>query len=60
MKTEVTKDTPYLSLTGEVSGICCEEFRENLAGCKGTSLYSVSLDSRRYSVMYLCSRTQGI
>ena len=25
---ELTKDTPYLGLTGEIWGVCCENFRE--------------------------------
>ena len=26
---ELTKDTPYLTLTGDLRGVYCEEFREN-------------------------------
>ena len=34
-----TKDTPYLALTGELWGVFCEYFFENLLRYNGTELY---------------------
>ena len=34
-----TKDTPYLALTGELSGVFCEYSWENWPRYKGTALY---------------------
>ena len=31
-------DTPYLTLTGELWGICCENFGENWTRYNGTAL----------------------
>ena len=36
---ELTKDTPYLALTGELLGVCCEDFGENWPCYNGTALY---------------------
>ena len=42
-KTEfkLTKDTPYLTLTGNLLGVFCEDFEENWPGYNGTALYYV-------------------
>ena len=34
-----TKDTPYLTLTGELWCAFCEDFGENWSRCNGTALY---------------------
>ena len=34
-----TKDTPYLALMGELCGIFCEYFLENLPRYNGAALY---------------------
>ena len=34
-----TTDTTYLALTGELWGVCCEEFEENWPNYNGTTLY---------------------
>ena len=36
---ELTTDTPYLALTGELWGICGEDFGENRPRYNGTALY---------------------
>ena len=36
---EFPKDTLYLALTGELWGVLCEDFRENLSRYNGTTLY---------------------
>ena len=36
---ELTKDTPYLALTGELWGVFCEYLWENLLCYNGTALY---------------------
>ena len=36
---ELTKDTPYLALMGELWGVCCEDFRENWSRKNDTALY---------------------
>ena len=36
-----TKDTPYLALTGELWGVCCEYLWENWPRYNGTALYNV-------------------
>ena len=36
---EFPKDTIYLVLTGELWGVLCEDFRENLSCYNGTTLY---------------------
>ena len=33
---KITKDTPYLTLMGELWGVCCEDFAENLSRYNGT------------------------
>ena len=33
----LTKDTPYLGLTGELCGVCCEDFEENLPRYNGST-----------------------
>ena len=35
----ITRDTPYLALTGELWGVYCEDFGENLPRYNGTALY---------------------
>ena len=37
----LTKDTPYLALTGELWGVFCEEFGENWPRYNGTALYYI-------------------
>ena len=39
--TELTKDAPYLSLTCELWGVCCEEFRENYLCYNGSTMYTL-------------------
>ena len=36
---ELTKDTPYPALTGELCGVCCEDLRENWPCYNSTTLY---------------------
>ena len=38
-----TKDTPYLALTGELKGVYCEYFGENLPRHNGTAPYHTVL-----------------
>ena len=33
---KLTKHTPYLALIGELSGVCCEDYEENLLHYNGT------------------------
>ena len=35
---ELTEDTPYLTLMGELLVMCCEDFGENLSRYNGTDL----------------------
>ena len=35
----ITTDTPYLALTGELWGVCCEDLGENWPRYNGTALY---------------------
>ena len=37
--TELTRDTPYLALTGELWGVYCEDLGENWPRYNGTALY---------------------
>ena len=36
---EITKDTPYLAFTGELWGVCSEDFAENWSHYNGTIPY---------------------
>ena len=36
---ELTKDTSYLALMGELWGVCCEDSGENWSHYNGTALY---------------------
>ena len=36
-----TKDTPYLTLTGELWGVSCEDFGEKWSCYNGTELYEI-------------------
>ena len=36
---KLTVDTTYLTLTGELWGVCCEDSGENLLHYNGTTLY---------------------
>ena len=36
---ELTKDTPYLALRGEIWGICCEHYADNWLRYNGITLY---------------------
>ena len=38
--TELTKNTPYLTLTGELCGVCSEDLQENWPHYNGTTLYN--------------------
>ena len=38
----LSKDTPYLALTGEIRGVYCKSFAENWLRFNGTALYSKS------------------
>ena len=38
---ELAKDIPYLALTRELWGVCCEELGENLPRHNSTSLYLI-------------------
>ena len=42
---ELTKDTPYLALTGEVWGVCCEDFGETWSYYNGTAPYQAFIMS---------------
>ena len=35
----ITAGTPHLTLTGELWGVCCEDFGENWLRYNGTALY---------------------
>ena len=37
---KVTKDTPYLALTGELCGVCCEDTSENWPRYNGSAPYN--------------------
>ena len=37
----ITTGTPYLTLTGELWGVYCEDFGENRPRYNGTALYNV-------------------
>ena len=39
----ITTNTPYLALTGELWGVCCEDFGENWRRYNGTALYLLPL-----------------
>ena len=41
-KFEPTKDTPYLALTGEITGVFCDHFGENRPRHNGTALSCVT------------------
>ena len=49
---ELTKDTPYLALTSELWGVCCEDFGENWQRYYGTVLYVGHL-YKAYTFIYL-------
>ena len=36
---EIEKNTPYLTVMGELWGVCCEDFAENWSHYNGTILY---------------------
>ena len=36
---ELSKDTPYITFTGELWGVYCEEFVENWPNYNGTTLH---------------------
>ena len=38
---KLSRDTPYLALTGELWGVCSEHFKENSLRYNGTALYRV-------------------
>ena len=38
---ELTKDIPYLALTGEQWGVCCDEFTQNLSSYNDIIPYQV-------------------
>ena len=40
---EITTDTTYLALTGDLWGVCCEEFVKTWLSYNGTTLYTVKL-----------------
>ena len=37
---ELTKDAPYLTLTGELWGVCCRDLGENWPHYNSTALYN--------------------
>ena len=43
----LTKDTPYLALTGELWGVICEDFGENWTRYNGTTLHCLAPNRRR-------------
>ena len=45
---EVSKDTPYLTLTGELWDVFCEYFWENWPRYNGTALY------KTWAIVYDC------
>ena len=40
----LTKDNPYLALTGELWGVFCEDFEENWPRFNGTALYTAIME----------------
>ena len=40
---KLTADTPYLALTGELWGVCGEDFLENWPRYNGTALYLLNI-----------------
>ena len=51
---KLTTDTPYLTLTGELWGVCCEEIGENWLHYNGTALYTIVLP--QLLIVYLTSQ----
>ena len=48
---ELTKDTPYPTLTGELWGVCCEDMGENWSCYNGTTLYLRFMATQAYVIM---------
>ena len=42
---ELTKETSYITLTGKLSGVCCEDFGENWLFYNDTALCIMSRES---------------
>ena len=40
---KITTDIPYLALTGELYGVCCEDFGENQPHYNSTTVYLVRI-----------------
>ena len=56
-ESRIKTDTPYLALTGELWGFCCEHFRNNWPRYNGTALFMISIQMYMYirgSVVHLC------
>ena len=49
---EPTKDTPYLVLMGELWGVFCDDFRENLLHYNATALYLLSIKLADWTNLY--------
>ena len=49
----IAKDIPYLTLTGELLGVYCEDFRENWPRYNGTTLYCEQINWK-YMVLLSC------
>ena len=41
----ITRDTPYLTLTRELWGVCCDDLGANWPRYNGTALYMLSIGS---------------
>ena len=42
---ELTKDIPYLALTGEIWAVCCEDFGENWLHYNGSAPYQSGFEN---------------
>ena len=51
---ELTTYTPYLALTGELWGVCCEDFEENWPCYNATALFVGSCDGNSVSKYDVC------
>ena len=60
---EFTAGSPYLALTGELWGVCCEELGENWPRYNGTALYFQADDAAwmaRMDVTYVSLATISV
>ena len=45
----LTKDTPYLALTGDLWGVCWDDFRENLPHYNGAAMFSHQMTAYQHA-----------